>query len=206
MNGDVKRIILEMLEESIDDVLKDDGFTRRENSLVYQKKIGTTKQKIAMNVNSYYATFAQIYPFFSVDFPRINETAKKMTENDPILNRVIGNMKNTIHQPVQLYSKSERWILVRGRECDNFAPQISSFLKTHTLPMLKDIEYEDDLIALYEKQDKRILMGDVQYIYVASAYVLKKDYAKALNVLESQLNAITHRQHITVFHYIESLL
>lgn len=83
---------------------------------------------------------------------------------------------------------------------------IRFFLKMHTLPMLKDLECEDDLIALYEKRDKRILMGEVQYIYVASAYVLKRDYAKALNVLESRLNAVTRKQQIPVFHYIENLL
>lgn len=206
MNGDIKRIILEMMEDSIDDVLKDGGFSRRQNSLVYQKKIGVTKQKITMNVNSYYATFAQLYPFFSVEFPRLNKIAKEMTENDPMLKQVIGNMKNAIHQPVQLFTKSERWLLMRNKECDNLIPQISSFLKTQTLPTLKDIEYEEDLIALYEKQDKRILMGDVQYIYVASAHILKRDYAKALHVLESQFNAITRKQHITLFQYIENLL
>ena len=46
MNSDGKRIVFEMLEESIDDVLKEYGFNRRQNSLLYNKKIKDTKQKI----------------------------------------------------------------------------------------------------------------------------------------------------------------
>ena len=49
MNNDKKEIVLKMLQESIDDVLRDDGFLRRQNTLLYIKKIGTTKQKIIMN-------------------------------------------------------------------------------------------------------------------------------------------------------------
>lgn len=38
MNNDKKKIILEMLQGSIDDVLRDNGFIRKQNSLLYTKK------------------------------------------------------------------------------------------------------------------------------------------------------------------------
>lgn len=113
MDSDKKEIMLEMLQESIDDVLRDDGFIRKPNSLLYIKKIGTTKQKIIMHFFSYYSTYMQIYPFYSVSFPRINEAAKEMTKNDTFLHGLISDMRNdTIHQPIQHIAKSESWVSV----------------------------------------------------------------------------------------------
>ena len=69
-----------------------------------------------------------------------------------------------------------------------------------------ELECEDDLIKLYENQDKRIMWGDVQHIYVASAYVLRNDYAKGLDVLERRFKKLGHRLHATVFRYMQNLL
>ena len=207
MNSDGKNIILGRLEESIDDVLQEHGFVRRQNSLIYSKKIGNTKQKIEMFFNSYYASFMLINPFCSVSFPKINEIARAMTENDPIFSSVINGMKNeTLHQPIQFFSKSERWVVEYGQERDELAPQIGTFLKQYTIPLLMELECEDDFIKLYENQDKRIMWGDVQHIYVASAYVLRNDYAKGLDVLERRFKKLGHRLHATVFRYMQNLL
>ena len=46
MNKDMKRIMYEMMEESIDDVVRNDGFVRRKNSLIYSKKIGAQSKKL----------------------------------------------------------------------------------------------------------------------------------------------------------------
>ena len=49
-------------------------------------------------------------------------------------------------------------------------------------------------------------MGDVEYIFVASAYVLKKDYEKALTVLKSRFRTLGRSQYAAIFRYIENLL
>lgn len=207
MDNDKKKFMLEMLQESIDDVLRDNGFIRKEKSLFYTKKIGTTKQKIIMHSFSYHSTYIQIYPFYSVSFPRINEVAKEMTKNDIFLHDVICDMKNdTIHQPIQHIAKSESWILENGKKRTEFVPEIEAFLKQHTIPLLADLASEDDFTKLYENKDKRIVIGDVENIFVASAYVLKKDYKKALTVLDSRFKTLRHKQYAAIFHYIENLL
>ncbi len=97
----------------------------------------------------------QIYPFYSVSLPRINEIAKEMTENDTFLYGVIKDMKNdTIHQLIQHIAKSESWVLVNGKKRTEFVPEIEAFLKQHTIPLLADLKCEDDLIKLYEKKIK----------------------------------------------------
>lgn len=207
MDNDKKKFMLEMLQESIDDVLRDNGFIRKQKFLFYTKKIGTTKQKIIMHSFSYHSTYIQIYPFYSVSFPRINEVAKEMTKNDTFLHDVICDMKNdTIHQPIQHIAKSESWVLENGKKRTEFVPEIEAFLKQHTIPLLADLACEDNFIKLYENKDKRIVIGDVENIFVASAYVLKKDYKKAFTVLDSRFKTLRHKQYAAIFHYIENLL
>ena len=207
MNSDGKKILFEMLEESIDDVLKEYGFNRKQNSLAYNKNIKDTKQKIEMFFNSYYASFMLITPFYSVSFPRVNKIARAMTENDPRYSRIINSMKNeTLRQQVQLFSRSESWIVEYGQERGELASQIGTFLKQYTIPLLMELECEDDFIRLYENQDKRIMWGDVQHIYVASAYVLRNDCAKGLDVLDKRLRTFGRKHNATIFRYIENLL
>ena len=207
MNSDGKKILFEMLEESIDDVLKEYGFNRKQNSLAYNKNIKDTKQKIEMFFNSYYASFMLINPFYSVSFPRVNKIARAMTENDPRYSRIINSMKNeTLRQQVQLFSRSERWVVEYGQERGELASQIGTFLKQYTIPLLMELECEDDFIRLYENQDKRIMWGDVQHIYVASAYVLRNDCAKGLDVLDRRLKTFGRKHNATIFRYIENLL
>lgn len=107
MNCEMKKI---MPEESIDDILKEEGFIWKENSLLYNKRIGTTKQKITMDFISHYATYMLIYPYYSVSFPFINEIVREMTQNDPIFSK-----NDTIYNPIQHIAKSEDWLLINGK-------------------------------------------------------------------------------------------
>ncbi len=63
MNNDKKEIVLKMLQESIDDVLRGDGFLRRQNTLLYIKKIGSTKQK-----NNYEFFFLSFHVYANISF------------------------------------------------------------------------------------------------------------------------------------------
>ena len=211
MDNVIKEIVINMMKESIDDLMKENGFKRRDGSLHYTKKIGTTKQKLDMFYYSYpsYSPNAlmHLYPYFLVDFPRIIEKAREMTEKDPKYSFVFDNNKIvTINEPIQLRVESKRWILVDDKEASKLVLQISAFLKQYTIPLLADLESEEDFIKLYESQDKRIAMGDIQHIYIASAYVLKGDYEKALSVLENRFKVLGHKLHETIFSYIEDLL
>lgn len=206
MNKDMKRIMFEMMEESIDDVVRDGGFVRRKNSLIYSKKIGTTKQKITMHFNSYYSTIMQIYPWYSVSFPKINDKAKEMTKYDSIYSGIISDLENKLNFPIQLCTKSERWIVESGEIPNGLLPQVCALLKRHTIPLLADLECEDNLIELFEQQDKRIVWDDIRHIFVASAYVLREDYAEALSVLQNRFKAWGPKHHSTILEYIKNLM
>ena len=211
MNNDLKKnmkkTIQKILEEFVDDMLLKYGFFRKNNSLIYIKKIGTTKQKIIMDFQSYYASFVLLYPYLSVTFPRINEIAREIAREDPFLNSLIGSKRNeTILQPIKRNTKSERWILVYGKESNALATQISTFLLEHTIPLLADLECEEDIIKMYEKHDRRIMRGDAEQLYVVCAYILNKEYNKALDILELISQEGKRHRYEVFFQYIEKLL
>lgn len=196
-----------MLEESIDDLMEREGFIRKKNSLLYTKKIGTVRQKVDMYFYSHPSyqpnAIMHLYPFFSVSFPRVNEMAKKMTG---YVETVIRMKNETVRQPIQLMFKSESWMLIDLEEKKAVALKISEFIKQYTIPLLAELECEEDFIKLYEKQDERVMMADVQHIFVASAYVLRGDYEKGLKVLDSRFGKLGRRKYANAFQYIENLL
>ena len=49
-------------------------------------------------------------------------------------------------------------------------------------------------------------IDDTRYLYISSAYVTKKEYAKAFNVLDRKYKPLERKLHATVFQYIENLL
>ena len=206
---DMKKILLGMLDEYMDPVLKEERFTRRNNSLIYARKIGTTRQKIIMyfssNPSYYPGAMMHIHPHFRISFPEINEKAREMTEN---MDYFVRNEKLTINQPIQLCHKDvhEYWVMMDIGNREMLAQKIMDFLKKYTFPLLDELKCGDDLIRCYEKRDERIMISEQQYIYVASAYVLKGEYEKALDALEMRFKAAGHRKYASVFHYIEDLL
>ena len=129
-----------------------------------------------------------------------------MTENDSIYSEIISDLEITLNFPIQLCTKSERWIVENGEIPDGLVSQVCALLEQHTIPLLADLECEDDFIKLFEQQDKRIVWDDIRHIYVASAYVLREDYAKALSVLQNRFKAWGPKHHSTILGYIENMM
>ncbi len=55
--------------------------------------------------------------------------------------------------------------------------------------LLEEFESPEDLIAIYEKSDDRVLMQRHSYIYVAAAYMLKGMKDKAREVMVENLGS-----------------
>lgn len=144
-----------------------------------------------------------IYPWMSVYFPKVNELAIQMI-ND--INLVAGLDRSTIRQPIQISTDSERWMLMHEDDCKSLAEQICEFLKTYTMPLLYSLEKISDFIQIFEKEDKRVMMGDAQYVFIIAAYVLQSEYEKAKVVLEERFGkAGPRRRYASLFTYLDTL-
>ena len=207
MDNMAKKVMNDMMENYIDEFMATYGFYRRGKSLNYSRKINDTKQQIEMifHIKPSYQSGAimHIYPWMSVYFPKVNELAIQMI-ND--INLVAGLDRSTIRQPIQISTDSERWLLMHEDDCKSLAEQICEFLKTYTMPLLYSLEKISDFIQIFEKEDKRVMMGDAQYVFIIAAYVLQSEYEKAKVVLEERFGkAGPRRRYASLFTYLDTL-
>ena len=207
MHNMAKKVMNDMMENYIDEFMATYGFYRRGKSLNYSRKINDTKQQIEMifHIKPSYQSGAimHIYPWMSVYFPKVNELAIQMI-ND--INLVAGLDRSTIRQPIQISTDSERWMLMHEDDCKSLAEQICEFLKTYTMPLLYSLEKISDFIQIFEKEDKRVMMGDAQYVFIIAAYVLQSEYEKAKVVLEERFGkAGPRRRYASLFTYLDTL-
>lgn len=205
MNAKYKPIALYILENYTDEMMTESGFKRRNNSLIYSRTIGTTKQKLDIVCYShppYYAgSLLHIYPYMSVYFPEINKIAENM---------IADVETTTIRQPIKEKPfDSHQWILMTDakEEVDTIAEKIRIFLKQCTIPFFDSLKTIDNYIEKYEQHDERIRVSENYFFYVASAYVIKGDYAKGLDVLDNRFKGPAIRKyHAKAFEYIETKL
>ena len=207
MDNMAKKVMNDMMENYIDEFMATYGFYRRGKSLNYSRKINDTKQQIEMifHIKPSYQSGAimHIYPWMSVYFPKVNELAIQMI-ND--INLVACLDRSTIRQPIQISTDSERWMLMHEDDCKSLAEQICEFLKTYTMPLLYSLEKISDFIQIFEKEDKRVMMGDAQYVFIIAAYVLQSEYEKAKVVLEERFGkAGPRRRYASLFTYLDTL-
>ena len=211
MNIKYKPIALYILENYIDDIMTESGFKRRSNALVYSRTIGTTKQKLEMVCYShppYYAgSLLHIYPYMSVYFPEINKTAENMISNEGTM-----TIQQTIRQPIQAKAfGTTPWILMTDakEEVDAVAEKIRIYMKQYTIPLLDDLKTIDGYIDKYERQEgnKTISLSPEYWFYVASAYAIKGEYAKGLEVLDNRFKGPAIRKyHARAFEYLKMKL
>lgn len=206
MNAKYKPIALYILENYTDEVMIEGGFKRRGNSLNYFRTIGTTKQKLDMACFShppYYAgALLHIYPYMSVYFPEIHKVAENMIDN-------VGEV--TIWRPIKEKPfDSSQWILMTDEkeEIDDIAEKIRIFLKQYIIPLFDELKTIDDYIDKYEQNDERAYLIDERgYFYVASAYVIKGEYAKGLEVLNKRfVGPAIRKRYAKAFEYFETKL
>ena len=207
MDNMAKKVMNDMMENYIDEFMATYGFYRRGKSLNYSRKINDTKQQIEMifHIKPSYQSGAimHIYPWMSVYFPKVNELAIQMIKD---INLVEGLDRSTIRQPIQISTDSERWMLMHEDDCKSLAEQICEFLKTYTMPLLYSLEKISDFIQIFEKEDKRVMMGDAQYVFIIAAYVLQSEYEKAKVVLEERFGkAGPRRRYASLFTYLDTL-
>lgn len=205
MNAKYKPIALHILNNYTDEVMIESGFKRRGNSLNYFRTIGSTKQKLDMACFSHPSCYAEallhIYPYMAVYFPEINKTAENMISN-------VGT--TTIYQPIKEKPfDAQQWILMTDakEEVADVAEKIRLFLKQCTIPLFDDLKTIDDYIDKYEQHDERVVLSEKCYFYVASAYAIKGEYAKGLEVLNNRfVGPAIRKYHAKAFEYFETKL
>ena len=73
MNKDVKKLVLDIFDE-IDEIMREYGFKRRRNGLIYSRTIGNTKQRIELVFQTHPLgqpdALVRIYPWYLCIFQK----------------------------------------------------------------------------------------------------------------------------------------
>lgn len=207
MNKDVKKLVLDTFDE-IDEIMREYGFKRRRNGLIYSRTIGNTKQRIELVFQTHPLgkpdALVRIYPWLSVHFPEVNQFATAVLGE----NIIIDSLKNlTLRQPIQTGKEYERWFIYNESDIKTISLKIKEYFIKNTIPFLNSLKNIEQYIRMYEMKDKRLWMDDRQYIYFACTYALKKEYQKGYDLLEKRFGkAGSRRTYQKLFEYFEQRL
>lgn len=209
MTNDTKNIINTIIENEIDSFMEANDFKRRRRSINYIRKTQTVTQKsemICFSHPSYHpGAIMHIYPWMSIYFPKINRLAAEIVKDVRLLP---GNTKSTIRQPIQIYVKSEPiWVIESEDDYEPVKQKIYQFLRNYTIPLLNNLKSISDYIELLERNDKRIMAGEPQAIYLVCAYILQYDYDKAMKALGQHFGKKGLQSlYASVFLYLENII
>ena len=130
-----------------------------------------------------------------------------------ISNEGTMRIQQTIRVPIQMKPFDRTaWILMTDEkeEVDAVAEKIRLFLEQNIIPFFDDLKTIDDYIDRYEQREKDtrcVSSGIEYYFFVASAYAIKGEYAKGLEVLDNRFKGPAIRKHYAkAFEYLKSKL
>lgn len=206
LQKDIKQVIISLISE-LDFYFKENGFTRRRDSLVYTRKIDGVIQKaeiVFFSNPSYHAdALAHIYPHIQIYIPSVNSTTKEYASHI-IPSKWLDQF--TIRQPIEIYSNSGDFYLVDVNDYESLKDQLLEFFKKNAMPLFNDLTSEKDYLLLYENKDKRIIWDDNQYLYIAATYFNNHDLNKSKEVIENRFGKKGLRnKYKEVFEYFENL-
>ena len=186
LKREIKQVIISLISE-LDFYFNENSFIRRCNSLIYTRKIDGVIQKaeiVFFSNPSYRAdALAHIYPYIQIYIPSVNGTAKEFASHC-IPSKWLDQF--TIRQPIQIYSRSGDFYLMDVNDYESLKDQLLEFFKKNAMPLFNDLTSEKDYLSLYEYKDKRIIWDDIQYLYIAAAYLNNHDLNKAKEVIENR--------------------
>ena len=206
LKKDIKQVIISLISE-LDFYFKENGFSRRCNSLTYIRKLDGVTQKVDIvffsNPSYHPGALAHIYTHMQIYIPSVNGTTKEYASHI-IPSKWLDQF--TIRQPIQIYSNSGDFYLMDVNDYVSLKDQLLDFLKKNAMPLFNDLISEKDYLSLYENKDKRIIWDDNQYLYIAATYFNNHDLNKAKEVIENRFGKKGLRnKYKEVFEYFENL-
>ena len=214
--NETKKIVREKLcralAAELDPYLEAGGFTRGKNSLDYIRSCEGGEQVLQMHF-TFKPTLdsranAHIYPWLRLKFPDVNQIASEMVGGQ---HGVIGTSDITLAEPMEFAVPKDCRVLwfTYGRDEDYVlcVRSIQGYIEKWVIPFLDEYTTVKSLTDYYETKDERIRAGRHFYIYVAAAYILLRQPAKAMEVLESRFGkAGPRRDYARAFEYVACLL
>lgn len=180
------------LVSALDRTLRDAGFARSGQSVVYTRNLNQAIQTIQLLVD-YFPRYepraeAHIRPTIHVRIPSVSEQALRLVHGDRSL---LSNAPDVIlNQPLDLFApkdKHERWFAFNAQTFSSTCESIRTFLQDWGITFLSTFSGPSDIVKKYEDRDSQIVSTPRWFIFVAAAYQLLDQEVEAAQVLERHL-------------------
>lgn len=208
MKAEIKACLIEGLVAGADSRLSARGFVRATRSLVYERAIGDSKQRIdvAMEIHPKDKpnAAAAIYPFMEVEMPAVDRALDEMIDGDAgLLEGITGGRSK---QPIGFTSEKKhpgRWYVYQADSITGIVIEMLDFIERWTLPFLDGYTVPADIVDVDRCDDPRLVRDRAQMMRVIAASMIcnRAEYARAL--LASRLGATgIRRRYQRVFDYV----
>ena len=186
----LKDCLIASFETSLDDLMAQHGFSRKERSLNYARKYRGATQKIETDPelgprDSPHAA-AAVYPYMHVTIPSIDRTLEEMIGEE--LGLLAGVTRGLSFQPIEITSqKSEeaRWFVFQPDSVPDIVQNLGRFLMRWTLPFLDEFATAEDVVAAYDRADGRIIVDRAQLMRVVAAALVDGRIGYATELMEN---------------------
>lgn len=190
-SAEVKGELLEALASVLDEPLRQRGFTRKRNSLTYQRVLSAAEHQITLAIDCFPryqpGAEAHVQPMLQLKMPAVSERALTLVNGDRML---LANAPDVlVNQPIEFTApkdKHQRWFATGKAQFVVVCTSIQAFLDAWVLPFLSEVTTPADLIKLYESGDPRIMKQKHWYIFIVAAYQTMGQFEHAREVVRQQ--------------------
>ena len=217
MKNDVLQTVRSCLASELDTRLQEFGFSRRANSLIYQRRLSDASQRIDVFIElrprDNLEAAAAMYPWLEVRIPIVDELVSVMTDGDVSLapwlrGKSPGESVTTLREPIEFTSAkaaSARWFLYQPDSVLSTVIEAREFLRRWTLPFLNAYATPKDMCEAYDRDDARVINIHATKLRVVAAMVLCGRTADAVRVMNRWFgNPGSREKYERVFEYLNA--
>ena len=205
---EIKNVVCTCLTELADVVFKDAGFTRRPDSLRYERKLPGCIQHVELalehgpkdNANA----AAAIYPWLVVKIDDVDKVTSHMTNGDEGL---VSATASTLKQPIELLSPKgvgARWFVYQPDSVRLAIEEFVEYSKKWLFSFLDVYSNPKGVVDLFENEDSRVINVQEQFLRVAASLILLGRHKDARALLDIKFGRpAIRRKFASVFSYVD---
>lgn len=199
---------------SLDSALVSAGFSRREGSLTYERKLPEIVQRfnLVFDVNPRYEpqAVAHLLPQVVFESAILGDMVEQMERGGPSLvpgavNLVLRHQLQNLAPKGEPRQRGSRWFIHDEADALSLIVGIGDFSRDYVLPFLDQYRDIAALAQGFGAGDERLRMDRRLYLYMVAAFVHANLPEKALGVLEEVFGRPGPRkQYARAFEYVRS--
>ncbi len=133
---------------------------------------------------------AHIHPALQLRLPKVSERALALVNGDSAL--LAGAPEIIVNQPIEFTAPKDeyqRWFATGEEQFFTVCTSIRLFIERWVLPFFSQVSKPADLVKIYETKNERMMKQKHWYIFVAGAYDILNERAKAAEVIQTHFGS-----------------